>query len=329
MSTHSKTTESLSQQLRKRMPAGLGLWRVKLFHQDFKWEVNRDGFLNATLSRTGREQMKKAASHLKPVALNESMKPLEVNFLTGERYWYQTSFCAQSLAQHAGNNVRPVIHDDGTLRQHYVDKLLRVFPSARIISIKEIEDRLDQYLPESKFPFLRHTRTHYFHLRKLTDVHAGVRGWNMVLDSDMLFYRRPAFLLDWLQSPQKPCYILDVANAYEYSNALLTSLVKTEMPDCVNVGVCGLNSEEIDWEQLEYWGKSLVEAEGYNFYLEQALTAMMFAGKSCAIAPREDYVVLPTRAEVEKPQAVLHHYVAEAKAWYFRFGWKHVVRHAH
>jgi rhodanese-related sulfurtransferase len=318
-----KTT---SQKTKKTLRFGLGLWRVHRFQHELKWEINRDGLLNALLSRYGRERMKMAALHLKPIATKESGEQIDIHFLTGERYWYQTAFCAYSLAQHSDVNIRPVVYDDGTLSQKYAGNLLRIFPNLKIVSVRDIEERLDEHLPHEKFPFLRQTRTHYFHLRKLTDIHAGARGWNMVFDSDMLFHRRPAFLLDWLQSPRKSFYILDIANAYEYSDALLTSLVKTVMPSCVNVGVCGLNSENIDWEQLESWGQSLVEAEGYNFFLEQALTAMYLAGKSCDVAPRDDYVVLPTREEAENPRAALHHYVADSKAWYFRFCWKHITR---
>jgi hypothetical protein len=29
---------------------------------------------------------------------------------------------------------------------------------------------------------------------------------------------------------------------------------------------------------------------------------------------------------VVAPKAVLHHYVADSKSWYFRYGWKHILR---
>jgi hypothetical protein len=45
---------------------------------------------------------------------------------------------------------------------------------------------------------------------------------------------------------------------------------------------------------------------------------------ACAVAPAADYVTKPGRAESIAPRAVMHHYVAESKRWYFRHGWRHV-----
>ena len=40
--------------------------------------------------------------------------PLEVWFLTGRRFWYQTAFCAWSLAYHSGRPLTVHLADDGT-----------------------------------------------------------------------------------------------------------------------------------------------------------------------------------------------------------------------
>jgi hypothetical protein len=160
----------------------------------------------------------------------------------------------------------------------------------------------------------------------LTDVHAGETGWKVVLDSDMLFHRRPDFLLDWLASPDRPCHMLDVGNCYGYSLKLMSDLAGAAIPERLNVGLIGLRSEAIDWERLEHWCGTMIEREGTHYLHEQALTAMLVAGGPRSAAPAEDYVVRPTRAETERPTAALHHYVAESKAWYFRFGWPAVFR---
>ena len=90
--------------------------------------------------------------------------------------------------------------------------------------------------------------------------------------------------------------------------------------------MCGLRSEALDWEELETWCRRLLDREGSHYLQEQALTAMLLAGSACAIAPTGQYVVNPDCAESKRPRAALHHYVAESKAWYFRFGWKHVFQ---
>lgn len=324
-------TDSINNSLpgaKKSLHLGLGLWRVRARVGAFRTQLLREGALSMAIVAHGRRQMEKAALQLPTIEPNTALEPLEIHFLSGRNFWYQTCFCAYSMARQAEDaRIRPVIYDDGSLSEQYAQRIRKVFPDARIIDAREIESRLEESLPQSKFPFLRQTRQHYFHLRKLTDVHAGLDGWKLVLDSDMLFFRRPTFLLEWLKSPQQPCYVLDVETAYGYSNALMSSLVKTEMPERVNVGVCGLKSEDIDWEKIEYWAKTLTEKEGSSYLLEQGLTAMFLADKKSVIGSREDYLVYPLRDEVEVyPRNVLQHYVGKAKDWYFRFAWKHVLR---
>ena len=119
--------------------------------------------------------------------------------------------------------------------------------------------------------------------------------------------------------------MVDVETSYGYSEALMTSLAQAEIPQRLNVGICGLKSDDIDWEQLESWCKQMIEKEGTHYYQEQAITAILMAGKPCAIAPEKEYIVMPQREEVVNPQAVLHHYVADSKSWYFHYGWKHIL----
>jgi hypothetical protein len=119
--------------------------------------------------------------------------------------------------------------------------------------------------------------------------------------------------------------MIDVADAYGYSRELLRKLAGCDLPVRLNVGICGLHSDSIDWEKLEYWCRELVAREGKHYLMEQAIVAMLTAGKHCANAPAQTYIVAPNRAEAERPTAVLHHYTAESKAWYYRFAWRHIA----
>ncbi|MEM1394502.1 MAG: glycosyl transferase [Cyanobacteria bacterium P01_H01_bin.150] len=306
---------------------GLGVIFYRLYHlpKGFLDKCFRKGSINMMIDDRARIQMEAAAYNLEPVQEYTTGKPLEIHFLTGKKFWYQTCFCAYSMVQQAKVNIRPVVYDDGTLEQKYVLEIKRIFPDAKIVSIEEIEERLDKFLPVSKFPYLRERRANYPNMRKLIDIHIASSGWKLVLDSDMLFFHHPTFLLNWLESPQEFCYMIDVENSYGYSEALMTSLAQAEIPQKLNVGICGLKSDDIDWEQLESWCKQMIEKEGTHYYQEQAITAILMAGKPCAIAPEKEYIVMPQREEVINPQAVLHHYVADSKSWYFRYGWKQIL----
>ena len=273
----------------------------------------------------GRAAMEAAAARL-PVPSVASGAALELHLLTGRRFWYQSAFCLWTLARQTGRPLAPVIYDDGSLAEQYRGSLSRLFPAVRFVAQGETIKRLDALLPVARFPFLRERWLNYPNLRKLIDPHLGGTGWKLVLDSDLLFFRRPDFLLHWLDTPDRPLHAVDCETSYGYSRPLMNKLAGAPVADLVNVGLTGLNSSELDWEQLEHWCSPLITQEKTSYYLEQALIAMLMAGRPCAIAPVADYVTKPGRKEGSTPGAVMHHYVAESKRWYFQQNWRRFVQ---
>ncbi len=269
----------------------------------------------------GRAAMEAAAARL-PVPSVASGAALELHLLTGRRFWYQSAFCLWTLARQTGRPLAPVIYDDGSLAEQYRDSLSRLFPAVRFVAQGETIKRLDALLPVARFPFLRERWLNYPNLRKLIDPHLGGTGWKLVLDSDLLFFRRPDFLLHWLDTPDRPLHAVDCETSYGYSRPLMNKLAGAPVADLVNVGLTGLNSSELDWEQLEHWCSPLITQEKTSYYLEQALIAMLMAGRPCAIAPVADYVTLPKPPEAHACKAVMHHYVAHSKRWYFQQNWQ-------
>lgn len=281
----------------------------------------KEGPLNLWLSARGREAMERAAASLPSAPIPTDDAP-SVTFLTGDRYWYQTAFCAASLARAAGRAFKVEVVDDGTLAPRQIEALQRALPGCRVIGPDETLARLEEALPADRFPTLRRHRLVYPHLRKITDVHAGRAGARLVLDSDMLFFERPAALLDWLAAPRDLVHMVDVGDFYGYAPDLLAEVAGAPLPARVNVGVCGMDSSTLDWDRLEAWTSALLDRAGQHYLLEQALVAMMAATAPATACPAESYIVGPTRAESRRPTAALHHYVGKAKAWYFRFAWR-------
>ena len=122
-----------------------------------------------------------------------------------------------------------------------------------------------------------------------------------------------------------PCYMQDVKRSYGYSDELMRSLARGDIPDAVNVGLCGLESSLIDWERLEHQCRAMIDREGAHYLQEQALTALLLTGRSAIALPRRDYIVLPSLSEGRNPTAVMHHYVAHSKRSYFQYGWQRVL----
>ncbi|MEN9634974.1 MAG: hypothetical protein RL077_3378 [Verrucomicrobiota bacterium] len=279
------------------------------------------GPLNQWITGRGRLAMRAAAARLPPFPTPPASAPRLI-FLTGKKFWYQTAFCAASLQRHSPCPLAFEFIDDDSFDDDLTTEIQRLFPSSVITTAASAIAHLDRVLPAAHFPTLRSQRVTYRHLRKLTDAHAGRTGPRLVLDSDMLCFRRPEALLTWLKQPARPIHLLDVQDAYGYPAASLAELAGAPVPSLVNVGVLGLRSESIDWAKVEMAATTLIGRHGTSYYLEQALAALLLAGQSTQPLPVADYRLLPSESECIAPTAILHHYVAESKRGYFRHAWR-------
>jgi len=140
-----------------------------------------------------------------------------------------------------------------------------------------------------------------------------------------LFFARADELLAWWDQPQGAGLMVDCEESYGYSRKLMEELACAPIPPLLNVGICGLKSESIDWEEIEYWCRTLVEREGTSYYLEQALVAMLVARATPVVMPRSHYITLPTRQQALLGDGVMQHYVADSKPWYFGEAWHPLV----
>jgi hypothetical protein len=258
-------------------------------------------------------------------SLSSGEKPLEIHVLTGRKFWYQTAFCLWSLAKASGREVIPFIHDDGTLKAEHARDLQRIFPVAKVEWAADIEAKLDRLLPESRFPTLRQRRRELPLIKKILDVHAGRTEWTLFMDADLLFFRRPDFLLEWWDNPRRPLTSVDVEYAYGYPIELLEELARAPVRPLINTGISGHLSNAIDWDKMELWCRTLIERAGTHYYQEQALIALQAAGQECEVLPPDDYVTLPREPEASHCEAVMHHYVSSSKPWYFRSNWRRVL----
>ena len=296
-------------------------------HAELRQSIAAGGPLEQWRTRRGCTAMEAAATTL-PVPPAQGGQPLELHLLTGRRFWYQTAFCLWSFARQSRRDLAPVIVDDGSLTPENRAHLSRLFPATRYLGKPEQMARLEAQLPIGKFPRLHDRWHHYPHIRKLIGPHLGGHGWKLVLDSDLLFFHEPRFILDWLAAPARPLHAVDIATAYGYSDDLLARVTGAPLPARVNVGLTGFNSDELDWAKIEHWCDQLIGAAGTHYYLEQALVAMLVTGRPCAVAPEHDYITLPRLPEARDCRAVMHHYVAESKPWYFRTNWRRAIQTA-
>ena len=303
---------------------GLGRLAYRLYHQPVgivRQSVREGGPWAQAEDRAGHAAMKLAAARLPQLAEPPQGPAAEIAFLSGPKYWHQTLFCFVSLQLQVPFRITPVVYDDGAMDRQTEALIRRAVPWVQFVGASETGQRLDMLLPEGRFPALRARRRVYPHLRKLTDIHAGSAQFKLVADSDMLFFRRPAQLEQWFAQPDW-LYMQDVATAYGYPAVFLAELAGAPVPDAINVGLYAADGSAIDWDKVEHWCSRQISDYGAQYVQEQALTAMLFAGRSATVLPRDDYVVMPDRTEGEARSAILHHYVDVSKRAYFRHNWR-------
>ncbi|MEM1440966.1 MAG: glycosyl transferase [Verrucomicrobiota bacterium] len=274
------------------------------------------------------EEMEASVIDLPLPECSDESAPLEVWFLTGKRFWYQTAYCAWSLAKQSRREVVLNLIDDGTLDEVCLYQLRQLFPKGACLTSEGTEEEFNESLPRDLYPVLRQRCDDYINIRKLVDVHLSSYGWKLVLDSDMLFFSDPIELTQWwdgtrTDSGNHPLLLMkDCEESYGYSRELMESLTGEEIPPLLNVGVCGIRSETIDWEEIEHWCATLSEKEGTSYFLEQALVAMMASSQPHTVLPSDTYVTFPREEDARQGAGTLQHYVADSKPWYFGEAWK-------
>ena len=314
-----------SQQHLKKLGRAFGLGKLKLYgyHRPIgliRQSIAEGGPIEQIKTERGRLRMIEAAGKLPTLPDLPDLNGAKVNFLSGAKFWYQTLFCFVSLQKNSPFRITPVIHDDGTLDAATRAAIARVVPWAVFIDAAALEEKLDRLLPESRFPTLRARRLEYPHLRKLTDIHVVQTDWGLVLDSDVLFFRRPDAVLDWFEKPRS-MYMQDIQNAYGYSARLMHELAGCDVPDKVNVGLYALDRELIDWSEMERWCREQIEREEASYLQEQALTALILAKQNASSLSAVEYMLMPDIDEGSAPTAIMHHYVAQSKRSYFQKSW--------
>lgn len=306
---------------------GLGRLAYGLYHAPLgalRASAAAGGPLEQWRTARGRKAMKAAARDRLAALPAPAAPPLPtVHVLTGASLWYQTAFMLHSLVRFQPVNV--IVHSDGTLRGDALAALQRVIPWAEYVREADTQARLEELLPRPRFPALRQRRDELVLFRKLLDVHVGARGWQLFLDSDMLFFRAPTEFSAWLRQPDRALHMVDVERSYGYDLALLAELAGRPVPDCVNTGILGVNSDTIDWNYLEWACGEMMARAGTHYYQEQALAALQLARLPHVALTRRDYLVRPEPPETEALSAVMHHYVASSKQAYFRRNWQRVL----
>lgn len=281
-----------------------------------------DGFPQTFINQYRERCIRKALDQLPPFPQCRPDNPIQAHYLTGRSFFSVTAMAYASFAHYAGDLVTPVFFTDGTLDEALAARFRRLFPGCKVVTEEENRERIEKYLPASRYPSIRKCRELIPITCKLFDIHAGNTGWKIYLDSDTAFFRRPEYLVQWAAAPHS-CHLMDIYDAYgcdpEQISCLLGCLVRRR----VNAGLVALRSESIDFDLLERWTAKLLEW-GPSWFTEQCLTAMLMTILDGEVTP-PDYIVVPDEKESRAPKGTFHHYAGPSRPLLYRYAWFHTL----
>jgi len=305
------------------MPS-LGQLVYKYWHKPIVAPIkDKGGLIGYIKVARGKKQMRSASALLKIHDYKQFNPNVTVLGVAGKGNWYQMTFCLYSFYKNLGFNLQTVIIDDGSIDDELNRQIKMQVPFVTIIKADEARTGTDTFFTAEKYPVLHSLANKYVVFKKLFHARALVPGTVLVLDADMLFYKKPGELIEWMNTPAKPVYMYDKFSIY--GNDPETLLQKLSIKHNLNTGIIGMDNNDFDFEKLERLAKEYLQASEFNYLMEQALYAMYLNDMETWCLSPEDYEILPSKAEAKDPKAVMHHYPTESRNYYFRYAWRHVA----
>ena len=197
--------------------------------------------------------------------------------------------CLASLQRTASEQIRFIIHEDGSFTEDDIQIVQSALANAEVIRRRDAEDRLQSVL--SKYPTLRNARSLLPHFMKLLDIPMLTNG-NFVnyVDSDVLFLRQHCglFLSDG-EVHRKARFIRDLRSAYGFRVRDYAPFGFVHPVSCLNSGLFSIRREIIDFEWLEFVSRQIGTEQllRHRSWSEQGLWAAIAGRLGCEFIDQE------------------------------------------
>lgn len=269
-------TKIASLLVERRLP-----WRMSQWLDRYKQDVIRQYYDYKVLST-------------RPYLTGEDSPHFELHILLGHRHVGMSLWCIKSFLHYSGRKYSVVLHEDGSLTEKDVETLEKHLVNARVVRKTDADELIREKL--KNFP----NCGDYRFSPKETSDHRGVK-YNMhifalrlfdfnllsdasktlVLDADILFFKKPQEIIEWADDPEDRNSLYSVEQYIPQRNSRyeVTGFVrKTPPPTYVNAGLLCLDKHAYDLNVIEAWIASnrelmdkvaTFEQRAYNHLVEQ------------------------------------------------------------
>lgn len=228
----------------------------------------------------------------------------EIHALTCERDWVDLIWSLKSLFSVSDVRFRLCIHDDGSLRQEGLAALRYHFPDARVISRGDADKKVGHML--GNHPRCLALRQSNNLSLKVFDFLSYLESDRLfLLDSDILFFRRPTVLLQRIGDQEYTRNTLnrDWGMGYSVEPQNVQDILDFPFQSHINSGLGLIHRESYDLDDFERW----LEVPGilsHSHRIEQTLVALASSKFGHEFLPNE-YDVL---AQSTKTNETVKHY---------------------
>lgn len=228
----------------------------------------------------------------------------EIHVLTCERDWLDLIWCLKSLLSVCEVRFRLCIHDDGSVPNAGLSTLRDHFPDARIISRSEADRTVERMLRDH--PRCSELRRSNNLALKVFDFFAYLNSDRLfLLDSDILFFRRPSVLIERIKDHtyRRNSLNKDWAMGYSVDPEFVCTRLHFPFQSHINSGLGLIHKISYQLDDFETW-LQLPGILSHSHRVEQTLVAMASSKFGHEFLPKEYDVLL----ERTKPDEIVKHY---------------------
>ncbi len=227
-------------------------WRVRQFI-----DASREGWL--------RERTDAEVLNTRPMQTGVDAPHFEIHMMLGHRHVGMTLWAVKSFLHQCGRRYAVHLHEDGSLTEQDVAVLLGHLPGVTVVRKTDADERAHELLHDRPncYGYRFANRIHSDHRNTQYNMHIfavrlfdfnlfSVAEKRMFLDADVLFFKPPHEIIDWIENrdDRRSMYSVEAFEPHRDSRGRYVFKPKERT---FNAGLICLSTHMYDLDVIEEW----------------------------------------------------------------------------
>ena len=236
---------------------------------------------------------------------------VSVHMLVSSKTWHAGLLAALSFEFFTGRRWNLFIHEDGSVDDATRHRIEKVLPGVRFVSRVETDEKVEKAL--ASYPDCWKHRSRHNLFLKFFDIPVFAPGERFVfIDSDVLFFRKPQEILDWVDNDSEECfYNEDTKEKYCIPRQEIESALGITMWPRFNSGLLLMTRQALSLDLAEKLLTTFETTAHHPQFFEQTLYALMASAWNRGGALPRTYEI--SWGFFRKKNSIARHYVGAFK----------------